>query len=326
MRVKLAGRALAPMALALTLLAGTSLAPAQTYPTRPIRIVVPLPPGANGDLMPRILGQHLSAKLGQPVVIENRSGAAQNLGAEYVFRAEPDGYTLLATPQGPLVISPSFVPKLGFEPAQFVPITIMAKLPYILVVHPKVPVATLAELIAYAKAHPGKLNIGSPGLGSSSHLTGEMLKLAAGIELTHVPYAGLAPALTDLLAGHTDVMIANLDSSLSQVQEGKLRGLAVTGETRAPQLPGLPAIAESYPEVVSTSWFAVVAPPRTPAAIAGKLSQSFAEILREPEIDKKWREMTLTPVGGTPDEIAAFLEAETERWRKVIVSGGIKRQ
>ena len=287
---------------------------------------MPLPPGANGDLMPRILGQHLSAKLGQPVVIENRSGAAQNLGAEYVFRAEPDGYTLLATPQGPLVISPSFVPKLGFEPAQFVPITIMAKLPYILVVHPKVPVATLAELIAYAKAHPGKLNIGSPGLGSSSHLTGEMLKLAAGIELTHVPYAGLAPALTDLLAGHTDVMIANLDSSLSQVQEGKLRGLAVTGETRAPELPGLPAIAESYPEVVSTSWFAVVAPPRTPAPIAGKLSQSFAEILREPEIEKKWREMTLTPVGGTPDEVAAFLKAETERWRTVIVSGGIKRQ
>ncbi len=326
MRIKLAGRALAPMALALTLLAGTSLAPAQTYPSRPIRIVVPLPPGANGDLMPRILGQHLSARLGQPVVIENRSGAAQNLGAEYVFRAEPDGHTLLATPQGPLVISPSFVPKLGFEPAQFVPITIMAKLPYILVVHPKVPVATLAELIAYAKAHPGKLNIGSPGLGSSSHLTGEMLKLAAGIEMTHVPYVGLAPALTDLLAGHTDVMIANLDSSLSQVQEGKLRGLAVTGETRAPELPGLPAIAESYPEVVSTSWFAVVAPPRTPAAIAGKLSQSFAEILREPEIEKKWREMTLTPVGGTPDEVAAFLKAETERWRKVIVSGGIKRQ
>ena len=200
----------------------------------------------------------------------------------------------------------------------------MAKLPYILVVHPKVPVATLAELIAYAKAHPGKLNFGSPGLGSSSHLTGEMLKLAAGIELTHVPYAGLAPALTDLLAGHTDVMIANLDSSLSQVQEGKLRGLAVTGETRAAELPGLPAVAESYPEVVSTSWFAVVAPPRTPAAIAGKLSQSFAEILREPEIEKKWREMTLTPVGGTPDEVAAFLKAETERWRKVIVSGGIK--
>jgi tripartite-type tricarboxylate transporter receptor subunit TctC len=175
---------------------------AQTYPTRSIRIVVPLPPGSNGDLMPRILGQHLSTKLGQPVVIENRSGSAQNLGAEYVFRAEPDGYTLLATPQGPLVISPSFVPNLAL-PSQFVPVTIMAKLPYILLVHPKLPVATFWEFIAYAQANPGKLNYGTPGLGSSSHLTGEMLKLAAGIEMTHVPYGGLAPGLTDLLAGHT---------------------------------------------------------------------------------------------------------------------------
>jgi len=167
------------VALALVLVAGADPASAQTYPSRPIRIVVPLPPGSNGDLMPRILGQHLAAKLGQPVVIENRSGAAQNLGAEYVSRADPDGYTLLATPQGPLVISPSFVPNLAFDPSQFVPVTIMAKLPYILVVHPKLPVATFAEFIAYAKADPGKLNTGMPGLGSSSHLTGEMFKLAA---------------------------------------------------------------------------------------------------------------------------------------------------
>jgi tripartite-type tricarboxylate transporter receptor subunit TctC len=313
------------IALAL-MLAGTAPAAAQTYPSKPIRIVVPLPPGSNGDLMPRILGQRLSIKLGQPVVIENRSGAAQNLGAEYVSRTEPDGYTLLATPQGPLVISPSFGPNLPFDPSQFVPITIMAKLPYILVVHPKVPVSTFAAFIAYAKANPGKLNYGTPGLGSSSHLTGEMLKLAAGIQMTHVPYAGLAPALTDLLAGHTDVMTANLDSVLSQVEEGRLRGLAVTSEQRAPELPNLPAIAETYPEVVSTSWFAVVAPPKTPPQIASLLSRTFAEILREPEIEQKWREMTLTPVGGTPDEVGAFLKAETARWRKVIVSGGIKRQ
>jgi tripartite-type tricarboxylate transporter receptor subunit TctC len=312
-------------ALAVMVLAGAGVASAQTYPSKPIRIVVPLPPGSNGDLMPRILGQHLSTKLGQPVVIENRSGAAQNLGAEYVSRAEPDGYTLLATPQGPLVISPSFYPNLPFDPSQFMPITIMAKLPYILVVHPKVPVETFAEFIAYAKANPGKLNYGTPGLGSSSHLTGEMLKRAAGIQMTHVPYAGLAPAITDLLAGHTDVMTANLDSVLAQVG-GKLRGLAVTSETRAREVPGLPAIAETYPEVVSTSWFAVVAPPKTPPEIAGKLSQAFAEILREPEIERKWREMTLTPVGGTPEEVAAFLKAETARWREVIVSGGIKRQ
>ncbi|MEA2979648.1 MAG: hypothetical protein QOF09_1471 [Alphaproteobacteria bacterium] len=318
-------RRLRPIALVLlTLLATAPLAFAQSYPSRPVRIVVPLPPGANGDLMPRILGQHLSAKLGQPVVIENRPGAAQNLGAEIVFRSEPDGYTLFATPQGPLVISQTFFPKLGFDPTQFVPITIMAKLPYILVVHPKVPVATFAEFIAYARANPGKLNDASPSTGSGPHLTSEMLKLAAGIQMTRVPYAGMAPALNDLLAGHVDMMFDNLGNSLPLVQEGKLKGLAVSSDKRTAELPDIPAIAETYPEVQSTSWFAIVAPPKTPPAIAAKLSQAFAEILREPEVEKRWREMTLTPVGGTPEEIAAFFKVETERWRKVIVSGNIK--
>src|SRR5689334_21980001 len=264
MQAKRAGHTLRRIALAAMLLALPSPASAQTYPSKPIRIVVPLPPGSNGDLMPRILGQHLSVKLGQPVVIENRSGAAQNLGAEYVSRAAPDGYTLLATPQGPLVISPSFYPNLPFDPSQFVGITIMAKLPYLLVVHPKVPVQSFAEFIAYAKANPGKLNFGTPGLGTSSHLTGEMLKLASHIEMTHVPYAGLAPALTDLLAGHTDVMVANLDAALTTVQAGRLRALAVTSETRAAELPEVPAVAETYPDFAATSWFAVVAPPKTP--------------------------------------------------------------
>jgi tripartite-type tricarboxylate transporter receptor subunit TctC len=306
------------------LVAGISLGAAQDYPSKPIRIIVPLPPGANGDLMPRILGQQLSIKLGQPVVIENRSGAAQNLGAEIAYRAEPDGYTLLATPQGPLVISPSFIPKLSFDPSQFVPITIMARLPYILVVHPKVPAETFAAFIAYAKANPDKLNYGSPGLGSSTHLTGELLKLAAGIRMTHVPYAGLAPALNDLLAGHTDVMIDNLGSSLPFVRQGKLRALAVTSTSRIPELPELPPIAATYPEVVASAWFAVVAPPKTPPDIAQKLSQTFAAILREPEIEKRWRDMNLNAVGGTPDELRAFFNEERERWRKVIVTGGIK--
>jgi tripartite-type tricarboxylate transporter receptor subunit TctC len=309
------------------MLSGAATALAQApYPTKPIHIIVPLPPGANGDLMPRILGQQLSTRLGEPVVIENRSGAAQNLGAEIAFRADPDGYTLLATPQGPLVISPSFIPNLSFDPAQFVPVTIMARLPYILVVHPKVAVASFAEFIAYAKANPDRLNYGSPGIGSSTHLTGEMLKLAFGIRMTHVPYPGLAPALNDLLAGHTDVMIDNLGSSLPFVREGKLKVLAVTAPARIAELPEVPAIAETYPEVVSQAWFAVVAPPKTPEAIANKLSQTFAEILRDPDVEKRWRDMNLTPVGGTPDGIRAFFKEETERWRKVIVSGGLKRQ
>src|SRR6185295_9512635 len=272
-RMNQARRALVALAL-LLLVASAGLASAQTYPSRPIRIVVPLPPGANGDLMPRILAQQLAAKFGQSVVIENRPGAAQNLGAELVYRAEPDGYTLLATPQGPLVISQSFFPKLAFDPTQFVPVTIMARLPYILVVHPKVPVNTFAEFIAYAKANPNALNDASPSTGSGPHLTGEMLKLASGIKMTHVPYAGMAPALNDLLAGHVEMMFDNLGNSLPLVRDGKLKGLAVSSDKRAPELPDLPAIAETYPEVVATSWFAIVAPPRTPPEIAAKLSQT----------------------------------------------------
>jgi tripartite-type tricarboxylate transporter receptor subunit TctC len=322
--MKRASNALGALAVSLGAILGAGSAMAQpAYPSRPIRIVVPLPPGANGDLMPRILGQHLAAKLGQPVVIENRPGAAQNLGAELVYRSDPDGYTLLATPQGPLVISQSFFPKLGFDPREFVPITIMARLPYILVVHPKLPVKTFAEFIAYAKAHPNTLNDASPSTGSGPHLTGEMLKLASGIKTTHVPYSGMAPALNDLIAGHVEMMFDNLGNSLPLVKEGKLRGLAVTSEQRAPEIAELPAIAETYPEVVASSFFTIVAPPKTPPEIAEKLSRAFDEILHEPEIQKRWGEMSLTGVGGTPAEIRAMLDAESARWRRVIEAGGL---
>jgi tripartite-type tricarboxylate transporter receptor subunit TctC len=258
-----ASRAVQSIVLAGLLIASVP-ASAQTYPTRPIRIVVPLPPGSNGDLMPRILGRHLATKLGQPVVIENRSGAAQNLGAEYVSAP-----SRTATPCSPRRRGRWSSARASCRTCRSIrrsscrsPSWRSCRTSWWCI--PTVPVATFAEFIAYAKANPGKLNYGTPGLGSSSHLTGEMLKLAAGIEMTHVPYGGPRPALTDLLAGHTDVMTANLDSVLAQVQEGKLRGLAVTSEKRAPEVPNLPAIAETYPEVVSTSWFAVVAPPKTP--------------------------------------------------------------
>jgi tripartite-type tricarboxylate transporter receptor subunit TctC len=307
----------------LLLIAAAVPASAQTYPGKPIRIVVPLPPGANGDLMPRILAQRLSAKFGVSVVIENRPGAAQNLGAELVYRSEPDGTTLLATPQGPLVIAASWFPKLGFDPKEFVPVTIMARLPYVLVAHPKVPVANFAEFIAYAKAHPNTLNDASPSTGSGPHLTSEMLQLAAGIKMTHVHYAGMAPALNDLLAGHVEVMFDNLGNSLPLIREGKLKGLAVTAEKRVAEAPELPAIAETYPEVVASSFFTIVAPPKTPPEIAEKLSRAFDEILHEPEIQKRWGEMSLTGVGGTPAEIRAMLDAESARWRRVIEAGGL---
>jgi tripartite-type tricarboxylate transporter receptor subunit TctC len=307
-------------------IASPALAQPHPFPSKPIRILVPLPPGTNGDLMPRILAERLSARLGQPVLIENRPGAAQNLAAEIVYRSEPDGYTMLATPQGPLVISPSYFKKINFDPSQFVPITIMAKVPYILVVHPKVPVSNFAEFIAYAKANPGKINYASPSTGSSPHLTAEMLKIAAGIEMTHVPYSGMAPALNDLLAGHVEAMVDNLGNSTKLVQAGKLKGLAVTGDKPWPELPDLPVISATYPEVQASAWFGIVAPPKTPPETASKLSHEFAEILKEPEVEKRWKDLTLGAGGGTPDELRAFFKEETERWRKVIVTGGIKQE
>jgi tripartite-type tricarboxylate transporter receptor subunit TctC len=300
------------------------VARAQSYPVRPIRIVVPLPPGATADTLPRIVGAKLTAKWGQPIVIENRPGAAQNLGAEAVAKAEPDGYTLLATPQGPLTISRYLYPNLGFDPDAFVPITIMAALPYVLVTYSDAPISNLDDLIAFAKSHPDKLNYASPGAGSSNQIAMEWFKGLAGIRLTHVPYRGAAPALTDLLAGHVDVMFDNAGNVVSLIRDGRLKALAVSGKSRMAELPDVPAIAERYPQFVAMSWFAVVAPPKTPAAIAARLSDAIVEALRMPDVTDRVRDMSAVVIATTPAETAAYLRRETEQWGRVIASAGIK--
>jgi tripartite-type tricarboxylate transporter receptor subunit TctC len=312
--------------VAATLLAAASgLASAQgDYPNRTIKIVVPLAAGGVADIAPRMLADKLSAKWGQTVIIENRPGAGHNIGAEAVAKAEPDGYTLLATPPGPLVTSQLLYPKLAFDPTAFVPVSILTTGNIVLIVSPKVPASNLRELIAYAKANPGKLTYASPGAGTSPHLTGEMLKALAGISTTHVPYRGLGLAVTDLLAGHVDMMFDNLGNSLPHIREGKLKALGVAGETRIAELPGVPALAETYPGFLSTSWFAVVAPPRTPQDIAVKLSQSFAEALRLPDVATRLRELSTTPIGSSPAEAVAFVKQEAERWRQAIGSANIR--
>jgi tripartite-type tricarboxylate transporter receptor subunit TctC len=316
--------AIAAMAL---LAAATAVAAAQgTYPNRPIKIVVPLPPGATADTLPRIIGEKLTLKWGQPVIIENRSGAAQNLGAEAVARAEPDGYTLLATPPGPLVLSQSLFAKLSFDPAAFVPVTVMASLPYVLTASAKAPVSSLRELVAYAKANPDKLNYASPGVGSQPHLVMELLKTTAGIRLAHVPYKGLAPALTDLLAGHVDVMFDNIGNPLQLIRDGKVRALGIGSERRIAALPDVPALSEVFPDFVITTWFAIVAPPKTPPEIAAKLSAAIDEILTMPDIVKRIADFNAVPVGGTPAATAALIKDETERWRKIIQAAGIEPQ
>lgn len=294
------------------------------YPSRTVKIVVPLPPGPAADVLPRVLAERLAARWRQPVIIENRPGAALTLGAEAVARAEPDGYTLLATPPTPLVISQHFNPKLPFDPAAFVPISVFAETPYVLVANPKVPASTLQELIAFAKTNPDKLSFASAGIGSGPHLTVEMLRIAASVRMVHVPYTGLGPAMTDLLGGHVDMMVDNLGNALPLIAEGKLKALAIANDARIPELPSVPAMAEIFPAVYSTSWLALVAPPKTPANIAMKISESVAEALRHPDVARRFRDLTFKPIGNSPAEAAGFLRQESDRWRKIIVAGGIK--
>jgi tripartite-type tricarboxylate transporter receptor subunit TctC len=309
-----------------TLLLATSTGGlAQTvYPSRLIKIIVPVPAGAAADTIPRIVAAKLAARWGQPVIVENRPGAGQTLGAEAVARAAPDGYTLLAAPAAALVTSRHLHPQLGFDPSAFVPVTVIAEVPHVLVVHPKIQVSSVQELVVFAKANPDKLNYASSGNGGIPHLTLEKLKILAGIRITHVPYKGLAPATTDLLAGHVSVMFDNLGNSLPNIKDGKLRALAVSSTRRIPELPDVPAISEIFPGFVFTSWFAVVAPPKTPPEIAEQLSRAINETLRLPDVAKRLHDLSHAPVGGTPAETAAFLKQETERWHQVIASAGIK--
>ncbi len=319
------GAAALPAVLAvLCLMACASQSRAQGFPTKPVRIIVPLPPGATADTLPRLIGEKLTAKWGQPVIIVNRPGAAQNLGAEIVARAEPDGYTLLATPQGPLVISQSLFAKLNFDPAAFVPITIMASLPYVLVARPGSQITNLQEFIARAKAEPGELTYATPGVGSPNHLAMEWFSSLAGVKLTHVPYQGAAPALVDVLAGRVDAMFDNAGNVMQLIHAGKLRALAVTSQKRMDELASTPAIAETFPAFVVTSWFAVVAPPKTPPTIVNALSVAMIEALRAPDIAKKAHDLSSTVVASTPSETEVFLKQESETWRKVIQGAGIK--
>ncbi len=307
--------------------AAPAVASAQSdYPNRPIKIIVPLAPGGTADLLPRIVGEKLSARWGQPVVIENRAGGGQHIGTEAVARAEPDGYTLLSSAAGPMVINPTLDPNLSYDPMAFEPVTVLASLPYVLEVNPKVPAKTVAELVAYAKANPNKLNYAAPGGGSQTQLSIEWLKVVAGIKMTFVPYKGSAPAVTDLIAGHVDLMTDNLANSLQHIRAGKLRALAVMNEKRLPDYPDLPTMAETYPGFVATSWFGILAPPNTPAAIVSKLQQAIAEALHMPDVEKRLHEIGAAPVGNSPAQMAAFLREETTRWRNVIKNANIKTE
>jgi tripartite-type tricarboxylate transporter receptor subunit TctC len=309
-----------PFVLFLVLLSGTAWS--QEWPTKTVRIIVPFPPGGSADLLPRIVGEKLAERWGQPVIIDNRPGAAGNIGAEVVFRSEPDGYTLLSAPPPPLVINRLLYPKLAYDSTQFAPMSVIAAIPNVLLVHPKVPANSVAELISYVKRNPGKLNYASQGNGTTSHLTAELFKsMAGGLQIAHVPYKGTAPALADLLAGQVDMMCDNLGVSLPHVRSGKLRALAVTSKT---PFMGIPAMAETLPGFEAQAWFGVVGPPGTPSAIAEKVGSSINQILKLPDVQKRLADLSAEPMGLGPAEMAAFMKQETERWGAVIRSAGVR--
>jgi tripartite-type tricarboxylate transporter receptor subunit TctC len=313
----------AGLALA-AILAALPGAGAQDYPSRPVKIIVPFPAGGTADVMPRVIGEWLSRKWGQPVVVENRTGAAGNIGAEAVAKAEPDGYTLLSAPPPPLVINQNLYPKLGFDPTEFVPIAIMGRVPNALVINAKLPFNSVAELIAYAKANPGKLTSATQGNGTTSHLTSELFQLMADVKFQHVPYRGSAPALTDLVAGSVDLMFDNLGVSLPLVKSGQLKLLGVATPKRMASLPDVPTIAETLPGFESAAWFAIVAPPKTPQAVVDKINADVNEALRQGDIVQRLAQLSAEPIGGTPQATAAYMREEIERWHKVIKAANVK--
>ena len=302
---------------ALALAAVACGAVAQPYPAKPVRILVPFPPGGTADLLTRLTAEKMSASFGQQFVVENRAGAGGNLAAEYVARAEPDGYTLLASPPHLLTINPLLY-KLSFDPAKLAPVSIIAMYPNVLLAGPKLRAASMQELIAQARERPGAIAIASQGNGTLSHLAAELFKSMAKIDLLHVPYKGTAPAMTDLLGGQVELIFDNLITAMPHVKSGKLRLLGVGGERRIAAFPHVPAIAELLPGFRSETWMALVAPPATPSAITDKLSGAVRRAVNEPDFQHLLTEMQAEPVGNTPREMAEVIRQETERWSRVI--------
>ena len=316
------------LGLAMLATGALALAPfaaqAQAFPSKALTIVVPFSAGGTTDILARVVGQFMSKDLGQPVVIDNRPGAGGNIGAQMVARAAPDGYTLLMGTVGTHAINQSLYKKLAFDPIKdFAPVTRVALVPNLLVAHPSQPFKTVKELVAYAKANPGKVTFASSGSGSSIHLSGEMFQQLAGVEMQHVPYKGSAPALTDLLGGQTAIMFDNMPSVIGHVRAGKLRPIAVTTPTRSPALPDVPTIAESgVPGYSATSWSGILAPAATPAPVIAKLNASILKALADPEVKKKLAEQGAEPHGEKPEQFAEFIRSETAKWGQTVKVSG----
>jgi tripartite-type tricarboxylate transporter receptor subunit TctC len=309
--------------MALCALTASAQAP---YPNRPVRIVVPFAAGGTTDILARALAQKLTEALGQSFIVDNRPGAGGNIGAELVAKSAPDGYTLLMGTVGTHAINPSLYKVMPYDHVKdFAPVVLVAGVPNVLEVNPSVPVQTVAELIAYAKANPNKLNFASSGSGTSIHLSAELFKSMTGVQMQHVPYKGSAPALQDLVGGQVQLMFDNLPSSLALIKAGKLRPLAVTSTTRAAVLPDVPTVAEAgVPGFEASSWFGLLAPAGTPPAIIAKLNAEANRWLSSPDAKEKLLAQGANAAGGSPEDFARHIAAETIKWAKVVKDSGAK--
>jgi len=318
--------------LCLALVFAASAAQAQNYPSRPLRLIVPFPPGGSTDILARALSQKLSENLAQPVVVDNRPGAGGSIGSEAAAKAAPDGYTLMMGQLGPLAVSPAIYKNLPYDPVKsFAPVSLMAIVPSVLVVNTSLPLASAAELIAYAKKNPGKLTYGSAGTGSTSHLTTEYFKLATGTDILHVPYKGVGPMLTDLISGQLSMGINGAPAVMAHVNSGRLRALAVTSLTRVPSLPNIPTLDEAgagsgLRGFEANGWYGIVVPAGTAREIVLRLNAEIRRAVDTPELRARLDAEGAIPSTGTPEAFAAFILSEIARWGAVLKRAGIDPQ
>lgn len=296
------------------------------YPTHTITIVVPFPPGGTADLLPRLVADKIRPMLGQTVIVENKSGASGNIGLESVARAAPDGYTLLNAPQLSFSVNRLLNPSLPIDPRTLEPVSVLATYPTVIYVRADLPVNSLPELIAYAKANPGKLTYASQGRGQVGHLTMEGIRLKEDLKILHVPYRGSAPAMNDLLAGHVDLLADNLLAGMQHVKSGKLKLIAVGGKERLKAFPNVATMAETLPGYYSETWMAIAAPPGTPKAITHKLSAVIAKALQSPDLQDRIQKLQAEPFGSTPEQMADLIKDSYDRWAPVITKANIKSE
>jgi len=316
--------AMAGVALVATVL-GAQSGHAQSWPAKPIRIVVPYAPGGPFDEVARVLSQRLNEAWGQPVLVENRSGAGGSIAAEFVARSAPDGYTLLHGNAGPLTINPNLMRKVGYDPVRdFAPVSLLLTSAMVLVVHPSLPVRSVADLVRLARAHPGELNYASAGVGNLQHLGMESLQSRAGIRMNHVPYKGAAPAFVDIFGGRIGLMFANVVGAMPHIKAGKLRPVAVSSAKRSASLPEVPSVSETYPGFDMPAWMGILAAAATPRDIVSRLSGEFARIMQHPEVRARLVAQGADPVGGSPADLAAVIARELELYGSIIRSSGIR--